>query len=252
MNRKLPILMFHHLEDSAEPISFPPSLFAGFISFLSGEGYRSITLGEAVDLIRSGKGFPDKSFAITFDDGFRSVFNMAFPVLSEYGCKATIFLTTGKNGPISGDSRLPQASGREMLSWNEIEEMTDAVFEPAAHTLTHPDLTRLDDEMIYDEAFQSKEIIEQRLGRKADLFAYPFGSFNSRVRGIISEIFRGACSVELGLAGTGSDLYGVERVDAFYLRSEYLFRIFSSRYFPLYLGLSGIPRGIRKMLKRGG
>jgi len=251
MNRRLPVLMFHHLEDASGPICFPPSLFRDFMSFLNDEGYKSITLGEAADCIGSGCGFPEKSFVLTFDDGFRSIFDIAFPVIAENRIKATIFLTSGRREMVSRNSRLPSVEGREMLSWKEIEELASFGFEPAAHTMTHPDLTCLKERQVFEEAYISKEIIEQRTGKEVKYFAYPFGSFNSRVQEVVSGIFQGSCSVRLGMAGMESNPYAIERVDAFYLKRESLFRMMPSRIFPLYLGGLRVPRIIRRCLQSG-
>jgi len=66
-----------------------------------------------------GLSFPARSLAITFDDGYRSVNEEAFPVLQRYRMMANVFLTVGKNNT----DRLPSMERRSMLSWPEVREM---------------------------------------------------------------------------------------------------------------------------------
>ena len=244
--------MFHNLEDAPGPINFPPALFSDFMNYLSDEGFKSLTFGAAVEIIRSGHQFPDRSFVVTFDDGFRSVYDIALPVLAELDLCATVFLTTGSQEANSRETRIPPVEGQEMLSWKEVDELVANEFEIAAHTMNHPDLARLENQEIHEECSRSREIIEQRTGREVSCFAYPFGSFNRRVKDIVAEIFRGACSVKLSLASQQSDPYAVERVDAFYLRNRSLFRIIPSPMFAGYLGALRLPRSIRGTLKGSG
>ena len=112
---------------------------------------------------------------------------------------ATVFLTTGTDRPASGQARLPSIDGREMLSWNEIRRIHLSGFEPAAHTMTHPNLTRLGDDRLRSEICGAKSIIQDEIGSEVDLFAYPFGRYNSRARDVVAKHFAGACSVRLGL-----------------------------------------------------
>jgi peptidoglycan/xylan/chitin deacetylase (PgdA/CDA1 family) len=139
------------------------------------KGYKTLSISDAAEYLRRDTPFPERSFAITFDDGYQSVYGEAFPILQRYGFSATIFLTVGQNGPLIAAKRLPAFSKGTMLSWNEIKEMQGSGIRVGAHTVTHPDLTRLPLERLKVEICDSKTIIEDALGIKVDCFAYPFG-----------------------------------------------------------------------------
>jgi len=220
------------------------------MAFLNERGFQTICLSRMLELIHCPSSLSGKPVAITFDDGFRSVYESALPVLCEYGQTATVFLSTGLSRPVSGDVRLPSSCGREMLSWDEIDELVAAGFELGAHTMTHPDLTSLDGEAVFREARGSKDIIEDRAGVEVDFFAYPYGWFDREVERIIAGIFKGACTVELALAGRGSDPWAMERVDAYYLRGERLFRVIDSSMLPWYLAARNVPRQIARRIER--
>ena len=242
----LPILSFHALEDRPSVTSFSPSVFRRGMAKLHESGFRALSLLEAVDYLRRGNRFPKRSFVITFDDGYQSVYDQAFPVLQRYGMSATVFLTVGDTGTTTPGDRLPSLEGRSMLSWDEIREMQSQGIEFGAHTLTHPDLTRLPPDRVEAEVCNSKALIEDALSAPVACFAYPYGRFDQRSREIVSQHFSCACSDKLGLIRAGSDCYALERVDAYYLRTDRLFGLMMTTVFPWYVQARGIPRRIRR------
>jgi peptidoglycan/xylan/chitin deacetylase (PgdA/CDA1 family) len=137
-----------------------------------------------------------------------------------------------------------------MLSWNEIGEMKNSGFSFGAHTLTHPDLTRLPRDRAEAEICRSKAIIETALGEPVRCFAYPFGRYNRQTREIVRRNFDCACSDKLGLAGP-DDLYALERVDAYYLRTERLLDLMPTKIFPWYVRARSLPRQIRRAITLG-
>jgi peptidoglycan/xylan/chitin deacetylase (PgdA/CDA1 family) len=211
-------------------------------------GFRTVRLDEAAELVRCRKPFPEKSFVMTFDDGYRSVYDEAFPVLNKYSMTATVFLTTGESGRAVADERLTPLNGREMLSWGEIREMKGAGIDFGAHTISHPDLTGIETSEIENEMTGSKKIIEDKLGAPVSSFAYPYGRYDGRCLEIARGNFGCACSDELGLLTMESGLYALERVDAYYLRGETLFGLMLTKSFPLYILLRKIPRLLRRRI----
>lgn len=246
----MPILTFHTLDDRPSIISFSPPVFRRGMARLHESGYQTLSLREAVDCLRRGGRFPDCSLVITFDDGYQTVYDEAFPVLQRYGMSATVFLTVGEKGTVRPASRLPSLNGRTMLAWHEIRQMQRWGIDFGAHTLTHPDLTRLPFDRVEAEICDSKVIIEDLLGAPVDSFAYPYGRYDRRSREIVRQHFACACSDKLGLITAGSDLYALERVDAYYLRTDPLFEVMLTRLFPWYIGVRSIPRRIRRAVQR--
>jgi peptidoglycan/xylan/chitin deacetylase (PgdA/CDA1 family) len=251
MATSLPILTFHALDDQRSVISFSPELFRRGMAKLFENGYRTIRLLEAVDYLRLRKPFPERSFVITFDDGYESVYEEAFPVLQAYRMTVTIFLTVGERGRVNPGERLPLLEGRSMLDWREIQEMKQWGIEFGAHTLTHPDLTRLSLERVRSEICNSKVIIEDALNAPVECFAAPYSRYDDRSLEIIRQHFTCACSDKLSLITLKSDLYGLERIDTYYLRTERLFDIMLTPLFPWYVRVRSIPRGIRRFVQKG-
>jgi peptidoglycan/xylan/chitin deacetylase (PgdA/CDA1 family) len=241
----LPVLTFHTIDEQPSVIAFPPEVFARGIRRLYERGYRTLSLLDAADCLRRHASFPDRCFILTFDDGYRTVYDNAFPVLQRYGMAATVFLTVGtQRGLTTG--RLPSLDNRPMLSWEEMREMHRAGMAFGAHTCTHRDLTGLPDREVQAEVVASKNMIEDGLGTAASCFAYPYGRYDARVAELVRPYFVCACSDKLGLLTSRSDLYALERVDAYYLRTDRLFDIMLTPFFPWYVRMRSVPRGLRR------
>lgn len=244
----IPVLTFHSIDDGRAPTSFGPALFARGMETLARSGYRTISLAGAASIAAAKHPFPEKSFAITFDDGYRNVYEKAFPVLAHHSFTATVFLTTGDSGRTGDGDRLPALFGSEMLSWGEIRIMKDAGIDFGAHTLTHPDLTRISPEDAAREIAASRDVIADALGAPVLTFAYPYGRYDASALAITQKEFTCACSDKLGLLTASSNLHAIPRIDAFYLRSERLFGLVRSPRLPLYLLLRNVPRTLRRRL----
>jgi peptidoglycan/xylan/chitin deacetylase (PgdA/CDA1 family) len=245
----LPILSFHAFDDAPySMIVVKPTVFMNGIGKLLESGYHSISLMAAADCLRQNRSFPRRSFVVTFDDGYQSVYKQAFPVLQRYSLSATVFLTVGDKAKTGAGDRLPPLEGREMLSWAEIREMHQWGITFAAHTLTHPDLTRLPADQVKSEICDSKAVIEDVLGVCVTAFAYPYGRLDLGAREIVERHFACACSNKLGLVRPASDPYALERVDAYCLRKDWGFEIMRTRLFPPYLQAYRVLRRIRMTL----
>jgi peptidoglycan/xylan/chitin deacetylase (PgdA/CDA1 family) len=247
---RLPILTFHDIDERPSVISVSSDVFRFGMRRLTEQGYRTISLSRIVECIRKAEPFPDRAICITFDDGYRSVYERAFPILRGYGMKATVFLTVGDQEKQALQERLPSLAGRRMLSWSQIREMAREEIDFGSHTLTHPDLTRLPLKQVTSEICDSKSMIEDFLGHAVTSFAYPFGYHNRRLREIVRAYYPCACSARLGMAGRRSDPFALERVDMHYFRTVRLFGIMLSSGLLPYVRLRNIPRQIRSLLRR--
>jgi peptidoglycan/xylan/chitin deacetylase (PgdA/CDA1 family) len=251
MAGSLPILTFHAVDDRASVSSFPVKLFKRGMASLHDNAYRTLNLNRLIDHLRRGIPFPARSFVITFDDGYQSVYERAFPILQSYDFSAIVFLTTGRHSYQTDALRLPSIFGRSMLSWSEIREMQRCGIEFGAHTLTHPDLTQLSIKSAEREICESKAIIENALSAPVASFAYPYGRYDTGSREIVRQHFTCASSDKLGLAHASSDAFALERIDAYYLRSGRLFDLISSPLFAWYIYGRNLPRQIRRAVQVG-
>lgn len=234
------ILTFHSIDDSGTVLSYPPRLFAQLLDALH---CSRLPIRDLDSLLSPGT---RDGIALTFDDGMRSVFTHALPVLRDYGVPSHLFLTTGSVG---GDNRWAtqpsQAPTFDMLAWSEIEKLQQAGMRIESHTHNHPDLRTLDDRDIAGECEQSDRIIEERTGRRPTYFAYPYGRFDERACGLARSRYRGSATIRLDELRGGEDPAALPRLDTYYLRSPWLYRRLDGTIPRAYLALRGALRRLR-------
>jgi peptidoglycan/xylan/chitin deacetylase (PgdA/CDA1 family) len=250
MASKISILTFHAIDNYRSPISFAPKLFRECLEQIHERGYRTISLNELRSCLDSGKGFPNKALIITFDDGYQSVFQEAYPHLHDRGMQATLFLATGKLPGAAPEDRFASLGGRSMMNWREVIELHQAGWEIGAHTLTHPDLRQIPLAQAIQEIMESRRQIEEQLGSKVDVFAYPYGRKTRQLRNWLPHNFSCACGTHLSLVSCRSDAYELERVDMHYLRARRLFPLLFSPWLASYLRARRLPREMRQLTGR--
>jgi peptidoglycan/xylan/chitin deacetylase (PgdA/CDA1 family) len=125
------------------------------------------------------------AIAITFDDGYAGLRDHASNILAEFGSSATAFLSVreiadeGRRSSRYEDRYYP---GEQFLTWRDVDALLAAGWHIGSHGFRHLDLISADTATIRNELSASKRVIEQRLGRTCDMFSYPWGRNNPRVR----------------------------------------------------------------------
>ncbi len=193
----------------------------------------------------------EQGVAITFDDGFQNLYRNALPVLGRYSFPATVFLVSDFCGRDSGwPSQPADIERRPLLHWSEIKAMSAAGIAFGSHTRTHADLTTVPDDVAEEEIATSKKAIEDTTGQAVDMFAYPYGAYNEKVRRMAQRHFALACSTKLGFAVPGDDCFSLERIEMYYLRRVNLFRRLFSPQTRSYIGLRRVIRDFRSWISR--
>ena len=151
-----------------------PTQFELHLRLLSDAGFRFVTVAELAERLADGPPPPGLA-AISFDDGMRDNHRTALPILKRFGIRATVYVVPGLLGGHS-----PWIAGgpaAEILNQAEIRTLADEGWEIGAHTMTHPDMTRLDYDECLSEVRDSCEALERLTGQKILTFAYPFGYY---------------------------------------------------------------------------
>jgi peptidoglycan/xylan/chitin deacetylase (PgdA/CDA1 family) len=210
---RVPVLMYHEIAEATEAgsrLAVSPATFAAQLGYLRSAGFTAITAGELwAGLTGDGGRLPDRPIVLTFDDGYADFHSRAMPALDQYGCTATLFLTTGWLQ--DADMRLA-APGR-MLNWTQLTEVARAGVEIGAHTRRHPQLDQLPLKLVREELHASKQWLEGKLGLPVPGLAYPFGYSSARVREVAREAGYGyAYGVGNKTASPASDLLELPRL----------------------------------------
>jgi peptidoglycan/xylan/chitin deacetylase (PgdA/CDA1 family) len=178
------VLSYHAVSaDWPAPLSVTPDRLERQLRLLAARGYRGATFSEAIEAPAG------RWVAVTFDDGYRSVLRLAFPILERLGFPGSVFVPTafvGLERPISWpgiDLWLGGPHEHELvpLAWSELEELTAAGWEVGSHTVSHPYLSRLPADELAHELAESKRACEDALGRRCVSLAYPYGDYDDVV-----------------------------------------------------------------------
>ena len=173
------ILCYHRVNDQDQSYTtVSRAQFELQMEHLASGGYRMVKLSNLLNgSLRAS------SVAITFDDGFRDNYEVAFPIMRKRGLTATIFLIAEKIGT-DGYLTKPQ-----------ILKMAEAGFEFGSHTTTHPELPALSFEEKRAEVCESKLWLERELGIPIHYFCYPKGLYDEEAVDLVRMArYRGACS----------------------------------------------------------
>ncbi|HEV8305417.1 MAG TPA: polysaccharide deacetylase family protein [Gemmatimonadales bacterium] len=168
---------------------------------LARAGWRTLTLSAFAAHIQRGDVASDNELLLTFDDGYASLAEQAYPVIADLGFTATTFLITDYIGRANTwDVRYTWRRLRH-LDWPVIERWKDRGFEFASHGVAHRRLTWLDDTAAADELGRSRETLIRRLGADAGrAVAYPFGAVDRRI-----ERLADTAGYRLGFGGVRGD-----------------------------------------------
>jgi len=184
------VLMYHSVGDNSVFFTVKPADFKRQMAYLHKHGFNVVSLSVLQQYLDQGV-IPDKTVALTFDDGYEDNFINAFPILEELNFPAAIFLATGLK---PGNLLAP-------LKREQIKVMSDSGlidFEP--HTVNHPKLTKIDIADAEMEIVLSRDFISRQLNKKTAYFAYPYGRYNDQIIGILERLgFQLGFTVESGV-----------------------------------------------------
>src|SRR5438046_7782363 len=192
------IFCYHRLVDKVRypGTEITPAAFEGQMKELKDRGITVIGMQDLLAWKRGEKNIPPRCAVITFDDGWKSQYEVAWPMMKKFGYPFTMFIyTEGVRGGTLG--------GGEAITWEQLADLRDNGVDIEAHTATHQDLreghtvlviepggkrskkklTGADyEKWMQNEVVGAKELLEQRLGIKVNCFAVPFGNYNDHVK----------------------------------------------------------------------
>ncbi len=278
----VPILMYHRFSQQDTPFSTSKSVLENHLKYLT-KHYKVISFQQLTDIIINGEPLQHNSLVITIDDGYKDVFDIAFPILKKFGVPATVFVVTdfldkkiwiwtdkaryllintkldslifniaSKSFSIKlGDKtsrvnyaakinselkklstedrdlnieklanilnvKLPDLPDESFSSftWDNAREMENNGVSVESHTVSHPILTNVSDEVLKNELFESKFRVQTELQKEADIFCYPNGNCSPReFLAVENTGYKSAVSTELRLSKANDNIFSLPRVD---------------------------------------
>lgn len=206
-SKKVPIIMYHHLDNNlTSTYTISANQFEEHIKALSDSGYTSVSTQQIIDYVEKGIQLPHKPVVITFDDGYLSNYEIAYPILKKYNMKATIFIV----GIYVGKDTYKNTNQKIIPHFNyeQANEMIDSgLIEIQSHTYdmhqrtdyeNGPARTNVlplegEDENSYldnlkTDIIKAKKDILSGTGKDVFAFAYPGGRYNDLSQKVLNEM----------------------------------------------------------------
>ena len=195
----IPILMYHAAsENNPGPLAelyVRPSVFEQQLVYLIENGFTFVTFCDWDELYRI-----ENPIMLTFDDGYLCTYTEIFPLLQKHNARMVLFLTWGNirdNGLTAEMVRRMHDSGLVAIE---------------AHTLTHPDLTTVNETRLRHEMAETNRLIEELTGRVPVALAYPAGRFNAAVKEMTAQYYHFGLRHDLGMHNTALDDFEIRRI----------------------------------------
>jgi peptidoglycan/xylan/chitin deacetylase (PgdA/CDA1 family) len=194
------IFCYHRLVDKVRypGTEITPPMFEAQMKELKDRGITVISLQDLLAWKRGEKNIPPRCAVISFDDGWKSQYEVAWPIMKKFGYTFTMFIyTEGVSGASLG--------GGQAITWEQLADMRDNGIDIEAHSATHQDLRqghpitvvepggkrsrkRLTgpeyEQWLQNEVVGCKQLLEQRLGIRVNCFAVPFGNYDQHVKDV--------------------------------------------------------------------
>lgn len=188
-DRGLPVLTYHHILRDEENTRFRHTstttsvrAFSNQMTWLRDRGYSTLTMAQLEGYVRNNMNLPARAVVITFDDGLKSVSRYAYPVLKQYGMKATAFIISSR---IKVHPQKWEPKSLQFMSISELKGIRDVFdFQSHTHFLHRVDgyhrpilLSRSHHNILFD--FERSRRALTPFNPQVLYLSYPFGGYNA-------------------------------------------------------------------------
>jgi peptidoglycan/xylan/chitin deacetylase (PgdA/CDA1 family) len=207
----IPILMYHSVDiKSPDHLTVSLEQFRKQIEYLS-KSYSIISLNDILNCNDLEK-IPSDTIVISFDDSLKNNIDYALPVLDEFKVKAVFFVVAGS---LPGDNwwNKKSSKGLENMTPEDLQMLVNSGHVIGNHSLSHSMLPDLSNKMLEKEFVKSSEILEESLGFRPRVFAYPYGEADQRCIKLCKKHFRyGFATVKQGYFDWNTDPSNIRRI----------------------------------------
>lgn len=215
------VLMYHMVREHIDGAKFnklrvQPIEFEKQVAWMKAEGFHFVTMQELQD--NWGK-HPEKTVAITFDDGYLDNLENAYPILEKYQAKATIYVVVDRHDRDWSTYKKAHHNSGELARESKLNDeqvhflAQSGIVEIGSHTLTHANLDKLSDAECLVELRDSKAQLEQLTQKSVMSFAYPFGIYSQRDVAIAKQVgYSNAVTTKEGIDSDSPDFMQLQRI----------------------------------------
>jgi peptidoglycan/xylan/chitin deacetylase (PgdA/CDA1 family) len=179
----VPIFMYHHTQpmniavsEGHGQLTVDSNTFDAHMSHLLSKGYTMVSTAEIVDAVLSHRQLPEKSIAITIDDGYKDNYEYAYQTAKKYNIKMDFMIPTGLIG------------NPGYMTWDDLKDMSqNPLVTIYNHTWSHTSMGAVDRVTIESEVTTAQKQLEENLGIKNPIFVYPYGSYSPLAIEVLRE-----------------------------------------------------------------
>ena len=212
------VLMYHRIVRVSAPLPSErefcvgASIFRNHLRIIDKMGYTTITFAD-YQLYQEGElNLPRKPIILTFDDGYRDTYELAYPLLREFGMRAVVFVLADASIRMNDWDSGSRISPVPLMTPAQIVELHSAGFEIGSHSLTHPKLTQVSRERAWEEISRSRMLLEILINSPVRTFSYPYGLVNDATRELVREAgYSFGCGVYSGPMAFAVDPFDIRR-----------------------------------------
>ena len=174
------VLMYHRFEDQRFPsTSISVKNFRQQIQYLKENKFNILPISDLVLFFNENYDIPEKSVFITIDDGYKSFYEHAFPILKEQKVPFSLFLST---------KFVSNQENSDFMNWRMIEELSKNKGEILNHTDSHPKLLELQIHKVKKEFELAEKKIKSKIGRLQKVVSYPYGESNLQIQELVKKM----------------------------------------------------------------
>ena len=201
------VLMYHRFGESHYPsTSITLEQFDAHLAELESGGYNVVPVPDIIAALKAGRELPDRTVGITVDDAYLSVYAHAWPRLKEAKLPFTLFVAT------DAVDRATSQGAAGYMTWDQVREMAASGVTIGSQTASHLHMPVAGAERNRAELTRSNDRFATELGKRPDIFAYPYGEASLAVEKLVAEAgFVASFGQHSGAVGSQGDLYNLPR-----------------------------------------
>ena len=173
------VLMYHRFGEADYPsTNVQLAQVDAHIKMLQDGDFTVLPLPDIIAAFENGDTLPDRTIAITIDDAFQSIYDVAWPKFREAGFPFTVFVATD----------LVDRGHGNYMSWDQLRELQKAGVTIGNHSASHPHLPDRDMATVRREIVDAQARLTVELGVAPSLFAYPYGESSREIAELVTEL----------------------------------------------------------------
>ncbi len=197
----IPVFAYHRFGDDRFPsTNIKMEVFKKQLDYLKSNNYHVLTLKEAVNAMKEGE-VQSKSVVLTVDDGYKSFYENAFPLLQEFGYRVTIFVNTSYVG------------GNDFMDWETLKKIKEAGMEIGNHSHDHPHFLNAPTpvDLLHSDVETAQSLFKEHLGFIPGAFSYPYGEYDEHLREAVEGMGFYAATAQRSGVMSGRELFAIPR-----------------------------------------